>query len=245
MINELDEKLKVYSDEYFINEFVKSKPIVGYCKLERRCGVAIGAFFVLLPVLILSIMCWSRLYYCLYWLSLCLFLCLLVDVFLLVKLERQRTKILLEMANAYLEKHGEIKGRIPNGSLKTSIAQNKYIHSIENAYRAEIVRQYLSNDYSISVIKALNDEVEIKEVKFGLGFFSVCSLLALSVSLVAWGGFDIKSGWHIAFVVFFYLVAIPVVIYVFKIGRLELFTNKRRKELRETLSFMLYDQCKE
>ena len=244
MINKLDEKLKAYSNEYFIDEFIKSKPSTEYCKLESKCGVAAGAFRVLLPVWILSIACWSRLSPCWYWVVfLCLLLCLLVDIVFFWKFSRRRTKILSDMACAYLERHSDIKEKLPDcGILRTRKEKKQSVNFIGNVYRAEIVKQYLGQDYSISTLKALKDEIAIKEVEWGLGLISLCSLGALSVALFQWKGFDFQNGWSYAIGGTVILSAIYVIFYFGRLLWLQ-YKGKKHAILRETLIFMLHDQC--
>ena len=242
MINKLDEKLKAYSNEYFIDEFIKSKPSAEYCKVESKCGVAAGAFCVLLPMLILAIKFWSRLCPCWYWLSLFLLLGLLLDIYFFRKLDRRRTKFLFEMACVYREKHDNLQVKVLDcGLLTTKKAQNQYIYLVRNAYRADIVKRELGNEYNISTIKTLKDAIKIKEVKLGLNFGSICSFFALSVALSAWYGFDFKNGWPIA-VGFFLILLGGYVIFDYCV-RLFIcpYKSKKYSALRETLSFMIYD----
>lgn len=241
MINELNEMLKEYSHKYFIKEFRKSKPKTAYNKLQYKCvGVFVGSC-ILGELCVLSIIYRGHLGECWYWIFLCLLLSLFVGVFCLVELDSHRMTVLSGMASAYLENHGE-REKIQDCFLLTTRKEKmQYIYFIKNSYRASIVRQYLGKDYSIGAIKALKDEVEIKDVKLGLDFISVCSIIALCVALVTWYGLDIEHGWPIVLVSFLLLVAIPVIIYVIKLGEWEFFKSKKHKELRETLTFMLYD----
>lgn len=242
MINKLDEKLKAYSNEYFIDEFVKSKPAAEYCALESKCGVAAGAFFVLLPILILSIKSWSRLCPSWYWFSLCLFIGLFADIFFFRKLNCRRTKILYEMACAYKEKNDNLKAKVLDcGLLTTPKAQNQYINAVKNAYRADIVKRELGNEYNIKTIKVLKDEIKIKEVKLGLNFGSICSFFAVSVALAAWYRFDYKNGWPIV-LGFFSIFLSGYVIFDYCVRLfMHPYKSKKYSILRETLSFMLYD----
>lgn len=241
MINELNEKMKEYSHEYFVKEFRNSKPSIEYNELEYKIFVTIAALVVVGVIGGLLLVC--RVCECpkYYWVGGALVPCLLGGLIYFFRLNCKKTKILLEMANAYFAKHGDIRGKLPNAPLKTARARNKYIRAIENAYRAEIVRQYLGNEYTISTIKTLKDEVEIKDVKLGLSFASICSFLGLSVSVVAWFGFDIEKGWPIALCGVLFLLAVHVGIYVAKLGGWEFCKSKKHKELRDTLSFILYD----
>lgn len=241
MINELNEKLKEYSHEYFVNEFRKSKPNTAYNKLQyKSVGVFVG-LCILGFLLVLSIIYRGHLGEYWYWISLCLFLSLVVGIFFLVELDSHRMTVLSGMASAYLENQGEREKIQDSLLLKNRTEKMQYINYIKNSYRAEIVRKHLGNDYNINTIKALKDEAEIKDVRLGLDFVSVCSIIALCVALVTWYGLDIEHGWPIVLVSFLSLVAIPVIIYVIKLGEWEFFKSKTHKERRETLSFILYD----
>lgn len=241
MINKLDDKLKEYSNEYFMNEFIKSKPNTEYNKLNYKCiGLFVGLCIVFV-LFVFSFVYRSYLGQGWYWCSLSLLLCLLVSVFYLGELENRRLAVLSEMASAYLESHGELEKIQDYGLLTTWKEKMQYIHSIRNSYRADIVKRSLGNDYSIDAIKALKDAVEIKGVKLDLNFVSVCSFIALSVSLVAWFGFDIKNGWPIVLGFFLILLGGYVAFdYCVKLFKWHC-KCKKYKILRETLSFMLYD----
>lgn len=243
MINKLNEQLKEYSYEYFVKEFMKSKPNAGYNKLTSKHNWTLAGFCILISILVLLGIYsshWSANWY--YWFLLFLCLCLLVaDIFCLGKLECRRITVLSGMASAYLENHKDLKKKIQDcAPLTTRKKKKQYIDSIINSYRADIVKQYLSNDYNINTIKVIKDETSIKEFKYNLDFIAVCALVSLSVSFVAWLRSDIQNGWPIAVLGFFILL----LCYFVSLGiRLVSWVRKHNKYkvLRETLSFILYD----
>lgn len=240
MINKLDERLKKYSHKYFVKEFMKCKPNTEYNKLEKKEVWALVSLCILVVVLILLLICSSRLRVWWYWYPLCLILFSLVYVFVYWKLECRKMMVLAGMAPAYLENHKDLKKKIQNYSLLKIGRDRKYVKTIENTYRADILKRYLGNDYNINTIKALKDEISIKDVKFDLGFIPFCSLIALSVSLVAWMGLNIQKGWPIAVLIFLVLLGLYSVIHLVRLSVWD-FKCKKYKILRETLSFMLYD----
>lgn len=236
MINRLDERLKKYSHKYFVKEFMKCKPNTEYNKLEKKEIWALVSFCILAVVLILLLICSSRLSACWYWYP----LCLLVYAFVYWKLECRKMTVLSGMGSAYLEKHKDLKKKIQDYDLLATQKDRKYVDTIQNSYRAEIVKQCLGNDYNISTISALKNEISIQGVKFDCGFSSVCSLVALSIAFAAWEGPHIQQGWPIAVLCFFILLLVYTVCSVVRVLMWN-FKCKKYKILRETLTFMLYN----
>lgn len=242
MINKLDEKLKKYSHEYFIKEFMKSKPNPGYKKLKNKYIWLLVSFCIVIALLVLSVIYssqWGARWY--YWGVLSLFFCLLVAGAFLGKLECRKTTVLSKSAATFLEKHKDLKKKIQDcDPLTTRKKKKQYIDSIINSYRADIVKQYLNNDYNINTIKAIKDETSIKEFKYNLDFIAVCALVALSVSFITWLEIDIQNGWPIAVLGFLILLLCYFVSLGIKLA-VWLRKHKKYKILRETLSFILYD----
>lgn len=241
MINKLNEELKKYSHKYFVKEFMKCKPNAEYNKVKKKGVLLLTGFCVLIVMLTLSVICRCYLGDCWYLCSSCLLLCLIVLAFWSRDVECHRMKILSEMASAYLDNHEVLKIRIQDYTLLTTWNDRmQYIYAIRNTYRADILKQCLGNDYNISTISALKNEISIKRVKFDLGFISFCSLVALSIAVADWLSDNVQEGWPIAIGILCLLV---LVYFLGHRARLVVrdFKCKIYKILRETLSFMLYD----
>lgn len=241
MINELNEKMKEYPDKYFIKEFKKCKPSTTYRELEYEFYVLVASLVIVWIGGVVSLIFGSCAWPHWFWKILSMGFCSAVFVWLLLRVDRRKTNILFEMACAYLEKYSEIKEKLHNSDLLTTPNLKKqYIHSVKKAYRAEIVRKYLGNSCNVSAIKALKDEIMLKNVEFDLGFFPLCSLLALSIAFVEWKGFDFQNGWIVVLRSVWVLSGIVVFIYFVK-RVVYYYKSRKNKELRETLEYMLYE----
>lgn len=149
MINKLNEQLKKYSHEYFVKEFMKSKPNAGYNKLKsKQVWILVGFCILIVAILVVSVIYnphWGAGWY--YWGVLSLFFCLLVAGAFLGRLECRKTTVLSGMASTYLENHEDLKKKIQNcDPLTTRKKKKRYIDSIINSSMADIVKQYLSNE---------------------------------------------------------------------------------------------------
>lgn len=241
MINKLDERLKKYSHKYFVKEFMKCKPDKEYNKLENKQVWTRVSFCILMVILIVSLIGNFHLSACWYWYYSCILLCLCaVYAFVCWKLECRKMTVLSGMAVVYLEKHRDLKKKIQEQGLLTTERDRKYINTIENTYRADIVKRCLGENCNINVIKALKDEISIKDVKFDLSFIPVCSLVALSIAIANWLTTNIQERWLIAVVIFLVLLGLYSVIHLIRLSVWN-FKCKKYKILRGTLSFMLYD----
>lgn len=241
MINELNEKLKGYSNKYFIDKFINSKPNAEYNKLKHKGGVAIVVFYVLWLAFSFSIMfqayCWVK-----WWYPLIVFLGLFIDVCWFWRLDCRRAGILSKMASVYVKTHIFMEWRLPAyGSLKTKKAQDKYIYSIRNSYRAEVVRRYMGAEYNIRAIKDLKDEVEIKNINLW-GLISYGTFLSLSIEISECMGYEGVDKLYMAFG--FSLIWLTGCVAVWFGISTWLYCRNKHKILRETLEFILYDQCK-
>ena len=241
MINKLDEKLRKYSHKYFVEEFMKCKPNTEYRKVKKKGAWLLGSFCILIGMLTLSVICGYYWGDCWYLCSLSLLICLLVLAFWSRDVECYRMKVLSRMAATYLDTHEALKRRIQDYALlKTWKDRMQYISVIENTYRADILKQCLGDDYNISTISALKNEISIKRVKFDLGFISFCSLVALSIAVADWLRGDVQEGWLIAIGILFFLVLFYFLGHGARVVIRD-FKCKRYKILRDTLTFMLYD----
>lgn len=244
MINELNEMLKKYSNGYFIEKFEKIKPSVRYNRLKRMSLTMLIVFLVAFSMFVLSIGCWDCLGAWRAWGFGGVVLCMLASVFCLCRSECHKTRIQSGMAYAYLKKHGSVKAKLPKyGSFNTVKEHRQYVYFVKNAYRAEIVRTYLGNEYNLESIKAMRDIIAVKDVKFRLGFFSFLSLFSLGVSLGDWQIFDGLDKLNSAIGVAVLLAAVYVIGYLVMFG-IWCFKVKKYSALSETLTFILYDMRK-
>ena len=241
MINKLDEKLRKYSHKYFVEEFMKCKPNTEYRKVKKKGAWLLGSFCILIGMLTLSVICGYYWGDCWYLCSLSLLICLLVLAFWSRDVECYRMKVLSGMAAAYLDNHEALKKNIKDYALLATWKDRmKYINTIENTYRADMVKQHLGNDYNIGTIGVLKKEISINGMKFELGFGLVCSLVALSITVADRLSDNVQEERPIAVMIFFILLLCYFVYHSVRLVAWDL-KCKRYKILRDTLTFMLYN----